>query len=201
MALDPVLDRAERESDPETALLSLTVCDPACGSDLLVAAARRIAKRVAAIRTGDPEPPPKQVREALADVVGRCIYGVDLNPLAAELAKVSLWLETLDPGRPLAFLDAQIKVGNSLIGAAPALVGLGVPDDDAFAALEGDDKKIVAALKADQGRRFGQDDLFGDDFFTHPGRRRRGRTGCADRWRASCVAGGHPGPPAATQGP
>jgi len=163
-ALDPVLDRAERESDPEAALLSLTVCDPACGSGhFLVAAARRIAKRVAAIRTGDPEPPPERVREALADVVGRCIYGVDLNPLAAELAKVSLWLETLDPGRPLAFLDAQIKVGNSLIGAAPALVGLGVPDD-AFAALEGDDKKIVAALKKqNKAERSGQDDLFGDD--------------------------------------
>lgn len=163
-ALDPVLDRAEREPDSEAALLALTVCDPACGSGhFLVAAARRIAKRVAAIRTGDPEPPPERVREALADVVGRCIYGVDLNPLAAELAKVSLWLETLDPGRPLAFLDAQIKVGNSLIGATPALVGQGVPDE-AFAALEGDDKKIVTALKKqNKTERSGQDDLFGED--------------------------------------
>lgn len=163
-ALDPMLDRAEREPDPEAALLALTVCDPACGSGhFLVAAARRIAKRVAAIRTGDPEPPPERVREALADVVGRCIYGVDLNPLAAELAKVSLWLETLDPGRPLAFLDAQIKVGNSLIGATPALVGQGVPDE-AFAALEGDDKKVVTALKKqNKAERSGQDDLFGDD--------------------------------------
>jgi len=163
-ALDPVLDRAEREPDPETALLALTVCDPACGSGhFLVAAARRIAKRVAAIRTGDPEPPPERVREALGDVVGRCIYGVDLNPLAAELAKVSLWLETLDPGRPLAFLDAQIKVGNSLIGTTPALVGRGVPDE-AFAALGGDDKKIVTALKKqNKAERSGQDHLFGDD--------------------------------------
>ncbi|WP_206661965.1 Eco57I restriction-modification methylase domain-containing protein [Propioniciclava tarda] len=163
-ALDPVLDRAEREPDPEAALLALTVCDPACGSGhFLVAAARRIAKRVAAIRTGDPEPPPERVREALADVVGRCIYGVDLNPLAAELAKVSLWLETLDPGRPLAFLDAQIKVGNSLIGATPALIGQGVPDE-AFAALEGDDKRVVTALKKqNKAEGSGQDDLFGDD--------------------------------------
>ncbi len=162
-ALDPVLDRAERKPDPEAALLALTVCDPACGSGhFLVAAARRIAKRVAAIRTGDPEPPPERVREALGDVVGRCIYGVDLNPLAAELAKVSLWLETLDPGRPLAFLDAQIKVGNSLIGATPALVGNGVPDE-AFVVLEGDDKKLVTALKKqNKAERSGQDDLFGD---------------------------------------
>ena len=162
-ALDPVLDRAEREADPETALLALTVCDPACGSGhFLVAAARRIAKRVAAIRTGDPEPPPERIREALSDVVGRCIYGVDLNPLAAELAKVSLWLETLDPGRPLAFLDAQIKVGNSLIGATPALLAEGMPNE-AFVALEGDDKKITSALKKQNDHELaGQDDLFGD---------------------------------------
>ncbi len=162
-ALDPVLDRAEREADPEAALLALTVCDPACGSGhFLVAAARRIAKRVAAIRTGDPEPPPERVREALGDVVGRCVYGVDLNPLAAELAKVSLWLETLDPGRPLAFLDAQIKVGNSLIGATPALLADGVPNE-AFVALEGDDKKITSALKKQNDHELaGQDDLFGD---------------------------------------
>ncbi|MGJ6980682.1 Eco57I restriction-modification methylase domain-containing protein [Aestuariimicrobium soli] len=160
-ALDPVLDRAESQADPVEALLSVTVCDPACGSGhFLVAAARRIAKRVAAHRTGDPEPPPERVREALADVVSRCIYGVDLNPLAAELAKVSLWLETLDPGRPLAFLDAQIKVGNSLMGATPALVAQGVPDE-AFAALEGDDKRVVTAIKKQNKReRSGQDELF-----------------------------------------
>ncbi|MCG6568147.1 N-6 DNA methylase [Tessaracoccus sp. ZS01] len=161
-ALDPVLDRAEKSSDPEQALLSLTVCDPACGSGhFLVAAARRIAKRVAAIRTGDPEPPPERVREALSDVVGRCIYGVDVNPLAAELAKVSLWLETLDPGRPLAFLDAQVKVGNSLMGTTPALIAAGIPDE-AFAVLEGDDKKTVTALKKqNKVERSGQDELFG----------------------------------------
>ncbi|WGT47294.1 DNA methyltransferase [Tessaracoccus lacteus] len=160
-ALDPVLDRAERQPDPESALLSLTVCDPACGSGhFLVAAARRIAKRVATIRTGDPEPPPERIREALSDVVGRCIYGVDINPLAAELAKVSLWLETLDPGRPLAFLDAQIKVGNSLMGTTPGLISGGVPDD-AFAVLEGDDKKVTAALKKqNKAERAGQDELF-----------------------------------------
>lgn len=161
-ALDPVLDRAEREADPEQALLSLTVCDPACGSGhFLVAAARRIARRVASIRTGDPEPPPERVREALSDVVGRCIYGVDINPLAVELAKVSLWLETLDPGRPLALLEGQIKVGNALIGATPSLVLDGVPDT-AFAAIEGDDKKLTAVLKKqNKSERSGQDDLFG----------------------------------------
>lgn len=145
--LDPVLDRAMASDDPQAALLAVTVCDPACGSGhFLVAAARRIAKRLAAHRTGDPEPPPEQVRSALREVVGKCVYGVDVNPLAAELAKVSLWLEAMEPGRPLAFLDAQIKVGNALIGATPRLLEDGIPDD-AFKPIEGDDKKVVAALR------------------------------------------------------
>ena len=162
-ALIPVLDRAEKAGNPEEALLALTVVDPACGSGhFLVAAARQIAKRVAALRTGDPEPPPERVREALRDVVGRCIYGVDINPLAAELAKVSLWLETLEPGKPLAFLDAQIKVGNSLMGATPALIEDGVPDD-AFKPIEGDDKSIAGHFKKkNKKERAGQADLFGD---------------------------------------
>lgn len=162
-ALIPVLDRAEKAEKPEQALLALTVVDPACGSGhFLVAAARQIAKRVAALRTGDPEPPPERVREALRDVVGRCIYGVDINPLAAELAKVSLWLETLEPGKPLAFLDAQIKVGNSLMGATPALIEDGVPDD-AFKPIEGDDKAIAGHFKKQNKKeRAGQAELFGD---------------------------------------
>ena len=49
-------------------------------------------------------------------VVERCIYGVDINPLAVELARVSLWVETLDPDLPFSFLDHKIKVGNSLVG-------------------------------------------------------------------------------------
>jgi hypothetical protein len=49
-------------------------------------------------------------------VVRHCLYGVDLNPLAVVLAKVSLWLETLEPGRPLSFLDAHLRCGDSLVG-------------------------------------------------------------------------------------
>jgi hypothetical protein len=50
-------------------------------------------------------------------VLKRCIYGVDLNPLATELAKVSLWLDAFTIGAPLSFLDHHIRVGNSLLGA------------------------------------------------------------------------------------
>ena len=163
-ALDPLLDEACAHGTAEervAALLGLTVCDPACGSGhFLVAAARRIAKRIAAEETGDPEPPDAVVRAALRDVVGRCIYGVDINPMAAELAKVSLWLEALEPGKPLSFLDQHIRVGNSLLGVTPALLAEGLPDA-AFTPIEGDDRKVCSALKKQNAaERQGQHDLF-----------------------------------------
>jgi len=146
-ALDPLLDEAEKATDPEQALLAMTVCDPACGSGhFLVAAARRIASRLATVRTGERDPTPTDVQQALHEVVARCIYGIDLNPMAAELAKVSLWLEAMQGGRPLSFLDAHIKVGNALLGVTPALLDGGLPDE-AFTALSGDDKKWTASLR------------------------------------------------------
>ncbi|MEV8404256.1 DNA methyltransferase [Streptomyces niveus] len=151
-ALDPVIDRAVRSGttaeEREKALLALTVCDPACGSGhFLVAAARRIARRLAEIRTDDPEPSAEDVRHALRDVISRCVYGVDLNEMAVELAKVSLWIEAMEPGRPLTFLDAHIKHGNGLLGTTPKLLSEGLPDE-AFKVLEGDDSKTVRNLKA-----------------------------------------------------
>jgi hypothetical protein len=150
-ALDPVLDEAvSSATDPgqkERNLLAVTVCDPASGSGgFLVAAARRIARRLAQVRSGEDEPTPEAVQHALHDVVARCIYGVDMNALAAELAKVSLWLEALEPGKPLGFLDARIRIGNSLFGTTPALLSAGVPTD-AFKEIEGDEKKIAAGIR------------------------------------------------------
>jgi hypothetical protein len=131
----------------EQALLDLKVCDPACGSGhFLIAAAHRIAKRLAAIRAGEDEPAPESIQHALRDVVGRCIYGVDMNPMAVELCKINLWLEALQPGRPLSFLDHHIRCGNSLLGTTPALMKRGIPDD-AFKPLEGDDKSVCSELK------------------------------------------------------
>ncbi len=146
-ALEPVIDAAAKNNDPEKAILNLKVCDPACGSGhFLIAAAHRIARRLASVRTGDEEPPPADYRHALRDVIRRCIYGVDLNPMAVELCKVSLWMESLDPGRPLSFLDAHIRVGNSLLGTTPALLKRGMPDD-ALKPIEGDDSSICSELK------------------------------------------------------
>ncbi|WP_432045604.1 Eco57I restriction-modification methylase domain-containing protein [Streptomyces asiaticus] len=173
--LNPVLDdavkrgeqRANAEGRPDPAdtiveeLLSLTVCDPACGSGhFLVAAARRIAKRVAAVRKRNPEPTADAVRHAMHEVVARCVYGVDLNPMAVELAKVSLWLEAMEPGKPLSFLDAHIKHGNGLIGATPALMRDGIPDK-AFKKTEGDDDGWARSLlNRNTEERRGQGGLF-----------------------------------------
>ncbi|WP_424921217.1 Eco57I restriction-modification methylase domain-containing protein [Streptomyces sp. wa1] len=173
--LNPVIDeamkrgeqRANAEGQPDPTdtiveeLLSLTVCDPACGSGhFLVGAARRIAKRVAAVRDRNPEPTAEKVSEALHEVVARCVYGVDLNPMAVELAKVSLWLEAMRPGRPLGFLDSHIKHGNGLIGATPALMRDGIPDK-AFKKTEGDDEAWARSLlNRNAQERIGQGGLF-----------------------------------------
>ncbi|RKS79493.1 N-6 DNA methylase [Actinomadura pelletieri DSM 43383] len=173
--LDPVIDDAQKRGEEKAAaagkadptesivseLLSLTVCDPACGSGhFLVASARRIAKRVAAVRESNPEPTLDAVRHALHEVIGRCVYGVDLNPMAVELAKVSLWLEALEPGKPLGFLDAHIKLGNGLIGATPVLLKDGIPTK-AFKPVEGDDPAYANFLaKQNDKERQGQGGLF-----------------------------------------
>lgn len=168
-ALDPVLDDVEKRTPtPEEradALLALKVCDPSVGSaHFLVAAARRIALRLAVARTGEVDPTPTDYTGALHDVVGSCLYGVDINPMAADLAKVSLWLAAMTPGKPLSFLDHHIKVGNALLGTTPALLAQGIPNA-AFAALTGDDKATVSAWKKannEDRKHRGQGDLFGD---------------------------------------
>ncbi len=144
-ALDPVLDEAAKSAKPEQAILNLKVCDPATGSGhFLIAAAHRMARCLASVRTGDEEPSPEATRAALRDVIGRCIYGVDVNPMAVELCKVSLWMEALEPGKPLSFLDAHIQCGNSLLGATPELMAKGIPDE-AIGVLTGDDKSTATA--------------------------------------------------------
>lgn len=147
-ALDPLIDEAMRSPDPETALLGLSVVDPACGSGhFVVAAARRIATALATVRTGDTEPAPAALRAATADVIEHCVYGVDLNDLAIEITKVALWLEAFDADRPFPFLDAHFRVGNALLGTTPELLRHNIPDT-AFVALGDDDKTWTSKLKA-----------------------------------------------------
>ena len=122
--------------------------DPACGSGhFVVAAARRIASALATVRTGESEPGPADLRSATADVIERCVYGVDLNDLAIEITKVALWLEVFDAERPLPFLDSHFRVGNALLGTTPALLRNNIPDT-AFVVLGDDDRDWTAKLKA-----------------------------------------------------
>ncbi|MDE0161700.1 MAG: N-6 DNA methylase [Acidimicrobiaceae bacterium] len=146
-ALDPVIAEAKAKPEPEQALLDLKVLDPACGSGhFLIAAAHRIADALASVREGGTEPSPEGSRAALREVVGSCLYAIDINPMAVELCKVSLWLESNTPGKPLNFLDHRIICGNSLLGTTPRLLAGGIPDT-AFKHLTGDDKAHVSALR------------------------------------------------------
>jgi len=146
--LEPVITDAitKYPSEPVEALLKISILDPACGSGhFLLSAARRLAAHVARLRSGGT-PSPAQYRHALREVVARCVFGVDVNPMAVELCKVSLWMEALEPGLPLTFLDAHIQRGNSLLGVTPGIMDRGIPDA-AWDPIEGDDRKTAAILK------------------------------------------------------
>ncbi|WP_197064827.1 Eco57I restriction-modification methylase domain-containing protein [Leptolyngbya sp. KIOST-1] len=154
-ALEPVIaDRLEALGKDATleaqeqALLSLKVCDPACGSGhFLLAASRRIGKELARIRTGEPQPGPEPLRVAIRDVIQHCVYGVDLNPLAVDLCKVALWIEGLCCGVSLNFLDHRIKNGNSLVGVLDLdCLKEGIPDN-AYKPVTGDDKSLATQFK------------------------------------------------------
>ncbi|MGL5131618.1 MAG: DNA methyltransferase, partial [Planktothrix sp.] len=186
----------------EQALLSLKVCDPACGSGhFLLAAARRIGKELAIIRTGEPQPAPEALRQAIRDVVQHCIYGVDLNPLAVDLCKVALWIEGFCKGLPLNFLDHRIKCGNSLVGVLnishsheewknykeqmdkdckEQMDKYWIPDG-AFKAVTGDDKKLSTLFKTRNKKekkdiKVGQDSLIFVNSET-------GRSEYIEKWR------------------
>jgi hypothetical protein len=164
-ALDPVLERTEAEAgDPAKALLKLSIIDPACGSGhFLLAAARRIATRLARIRA-EGTPSLADFRHALRDVARSSLYGVDRNPMAVELTKVALWIETVDPGLPLGFFDAQICCGDSLLGVFDlAVLQAGIPDA-AYKPLAGDDRDTARYyLQANRAAKSGQG---GFDFST-----------------------------------
>ena len=158
-ALEPVLDAAAQRgaqaakrkknagdaTEVAKALLTVTVCDPACGSgSLLVAAARRIARRVAEAREGNQSP--DALRRAMREVVGSCVYGVDVSGEAVERAKDRLRIAADVPGMTPPFLDGHVRPGNALIGASPELIESGVPDE-AFRPADGDDRGHARSLR------------------------------------------------------
>lgn len=100
-------------------ILSIRVLDPAMGSGhFLVEVTDYLARAlVGELGVKAEELTEDDIRWARREVVEKCIYGVDLNPLAVELAKLSLWLSTVSVNKPLSFLDHNLHEGNSLIGA------------------------------------------------------------------------------------
>ena len=151
-ALEPVIEERlknlKTKEEKETALLSLKICDPACGSGhFLLAAARRLGEELAKIRTGEEAPSPESFKEAVRDVITHCLYGVDKNPLAVDLCKVALWIEGHCKGKPLTFLDHRIKCGDSLVGIFDLnVLKEGIPDE-AYKPIEVDDKQIAKQFK------------------------------------------------------
>lgn len=133
--------RSEWKLKSPSEILNLKVCDPAMGSgaflvqvsrflaDRLVeswSASEREGKAIASDGTVTEFPPndpmsnlqEDRICEARRLVAEKCLYGVDINPLAVELAKLSLWLITTSKGRPFSFLDHNLKSGDSLLGVS-----------------------------------------------------------------------------------
>ena len=149
-ALEPVLTQAvaDHPEKPRAAILNLNVLDPACGSGhFLLAAARRMAAEIVRIESGTDTSDEVARQRALREVVQHCIYGVDRNPLAVELCKTALWIETVEPGKPLTILDSHIQLGDSLVGILdPEIIAGGIPGE-AYKPLTGDDKTVCRDLK------------------------------------------------------
>ena len=121
-ALEPAFERLGEDGTPEQ-VLDLKVCDPAMGSGaFLVEACRMIGKRLVQAWERWPETRPKipadedEELHACRLVAQRCLYGVDKNPRAVDLARLSLWLATLARDHEFTFLDHALKCGDSLVG-------------------------------------------------------------------------------------
>ena len=121
--LEPILGRLGNSGVPKPEeLLDLKVCDPAMGSGaFLVETCRYLAEQLLEawkVHGGRSQVPQKEDELVFARrmVAQRCLYGVDRNPMAVDLAKMSLWLATLSRDEPLTFVDHALRDGDSLVG-------------------------------------------------------------------------------------
>jgi hypothetical protein len=121
--LRPILQRLGTNPRPEQ-ILDLKLCDPAMGSGaFLVEACRQLAQALLKSWAAHPDPsrekpPAEETPETHAErlIARRCLFGVDKNPMAVDLSKLSLWLATLAKGHPFTFLDHALRCGDSLVG-------------------------------------------------------------------------------------
>ena len=119
--LDPILARLGKNPTPQQ-ILELKICDKAVGSGaFLVEGCRQLGDALVAAwqhHGGKPVIPPDEdeLLHARRLVAQRCLYGVDRNPMAVDLAKLSLWLATLAKDHPFTFLDHSLRAGDALVG-------------------------------------------------------------------------------------
>jgi N-6 DNA Methylase len=134
-ALEPAFERLGEDATPDQ-VLDLKVCDPAMGSGaFLVEACRTIGERL--VRAWEKHPDKKPTVPADEDeqlharrlVAQRCLYGVDKNPRAVDLARLSLWLATLARDHEFTFLDHVLKCGDSLVGLTTAQIAAATWDE------------------------------------------------------------------------
>ena len=128
-ALEPAFGRLGPDATPDQ-VLELKVCDPAMGSGaFLVEACRALGERLVAAWARWPETRPTipadedEELHARRLVAQRCLYGVDKNPRAVDLARLSLWLATLARDHEFTFLDHALKCGDSLVGLTARQIG------------------------------------------------------------------------------
>ncbi len=157
-ALEPVVFNTIKANyeNPVKALLELTIIDPACGSaHFLLSAARRLAAHIAKLEIGGT-PSVVDYRKALRKVISNCIYGVDRNPMALELARMALWLEAMTPDAPLSFLDHHLVCGDALLGLLDLeVMASGIPNE-AFSIQSGDEKEICKFLSAENKKKLNE---------------------------------------------
>ncbi len=127
-ALEPAFGKLGPDATPEQ-VLELKLCDPAMGSGaFLVEACRALGERLVAAWARWPDKRPKipadedEELHARRLVAQRCLYGVDKNPRAVDLARLSLWLATLARDHEFTFLDHALKCGDSLVGLTTAQI-------------------------------------------------------------------------------
>ena len=179
-ALEPVLERLGGGVPKPAELLDLKICDPAMGSGaFLVEVCRQLAERLMEawkVHGGRPEVPPEEDELVFAGrmVAQKCLYGVDRNPMAMDLAKMSLWLATLAKDEPLTFVDHALRDGDSLVGLTRRQIAaftwkrgvfqpeLGVRVDDAVS-----DAQLWRSMIRDAGRDVSQVEL--EDMWTEAG--------------------------------
>jgi hypothetical protein len=105
------IEGLETDEEKAEAILDMQILDPAMGS------AHFLVEVIDYLATELVDHKEIEIEQAKREVARQCVYGVDVNPLATELGKLSIWLKTISEDKPLSFLDHHIKTGNSLIGA------------------------------------------------------------------------------------